>query len=36
MKSKFQAENGERAGLTCFKFSTKELDDKYIKNFYKV
>lgn len=30
------SENGERAGLTCFIFSTKELDSKYIKNFYKV
>ena len=30
------SENDERAGLTCFKFSTKELDDKYVKNFHKV
>ena len=28
--------NGERAGLTCFKFSIKELDDEYTKNYYKV
>ena len=30
------SENGEMAGLTCFKFSNKELDEKYTENFYKV
>lgn len=30
------SENGERAGLTCFMLSTKELDNKYTKNYHKV
>ena len=30
------SENGERAGLTCFRFSNNKLGDKDTKNFYKV
>lgn len=30
------SENGERPGLTCFRFSTSELDDTLTKNFHKV
>lgn len=30
------SENGERAGLTAFKFSENELDNKYVNNYYKI